>query len=113
MKKSPARTAPKPSPGPSIENLDDTDVATVFQRFRDEVDTCREATTRYDSLDYLTTPGDTISLRWIYTHLVEEYARHNGHADLLREAIDGARRWPAVLRRRGCAGGWSRGRSWA
>ena len=30
------------------------------------------------------------SMRWIYLHMVEEYARHNGHADLLREAIDGA-----------------------
>jgi uncharacterized damage-inducible protein DinB len=33
---------------------------------------------------------DEFSLRWILLHLVEEYARHNGHADLLREAIDGA-----------------------
>ena len=31
-----------------------------------------------------------LSLRWVLTHLVEEYARHNGHADLLRERIDGA-----------------------
>lgn len=30
------------------------------------------------------------SLRWVYLHLIEEYARHNGHADLLRERIDGA-----------------------
>lgn len=30
-----------------------------------------------------------ISLRWIYLHMIEEYARHNGHADLLREALDG------------------------
>jgi len=29
------------------------------------------------------------NLRWILVHLIEEYARHNGHADLLREAIDG------------------------
>ena len=29
------------------------------------------------------------SLRWILVHMIEEYARHNGHADLLREAIDG------------------------
>lgn len=33
--------------------------------------------------------GDEISLRWILVHLIEEYARHNGHADLLRESIDG------------------------
>ena len=30
-----------------------------------------------------------MSLRPIYLHMIEEYARHNGHADLLREAIDG------------------------
>lgn len=33
--------------------------------------------------------GARPSLRWILLHLIEEYARHNGHADLLREAIDG------------------------
>ena len=30
------------------------------------------------------------SLRWVLVHMIEEYARHNGHADLLREAIDGS-----------------------
>ena len=33
--------------------------------------------------------GRPVSLRWIYVHMIEEYARHNGHADLLRERIDG------------------------
>jgi len=33
--------------------------------------------------------GRPVSLRWIYLHMIEEYARHNGHADLLRERIDG------------------------
>jgi uncharacterized damage-inducible protein DinB len=33
--------------------------------------------------------GRPISVRWVLTHMVEEYARHNGHADLLRECIDG------------------------
>ncbi len=32
----------------------------------------------------------TVSFRWVLIHLIEEYARHNGHADLLRERIDGA-----------------------
>jgi uncharacterized damage-inducible protein DinB len=30
-----------------------------------------------------------VSLRWVLVHMLEEYARHNGHADLLRESIDG------------------------
>ena len=33
--------------------------------------------------------GVAPSLRWILVHLIEEYARHNGHADLLRESVDG------------------------
>ena len=33
---------------------------------------------------------EPFSLRWIYTHMIEEYARHNGHADLVRERLDGA-----------------------
>jgi hypothetical protein len=40
-------------------------------------------------------PGHDVtnSLRWVYVHTIEEYARHNGHADLLRERIDGATGW--------------------
>jgi len=34
--------------------------------------------------------GDPPNLRWIVVHMIEEYARHNGHADLLRESLDGA-----------------------
>jgi uncharacterized damage-inducible protein DinB len=42
------------------------------------------------SLDQVHEAGDdSYSLRWALTHLIEEYARHNGHADLLREAVDG------------------------
>jgi hypothetical protein len=33
--------------------------------------------------------GTELDLRWIYVHMIEEYARHNGHADILREQIDG------------------------
>jgi hypothetical protein len=33
--------------------------------------------------------GSAPSLRWILCHLIEEYARHNGHADLIRESVDG------------------------
>ena len=33
--------------------------------------------------------GRAPRLRWILLHMIEEYARHNGHADLLRESVDG------------------------
>jgi uncharacterized damage-inducible protein DinB len=42
-----------------------------------------------DTLARRTRHGEAASLRWILVHLVEEYARHCGHADLLREAVDG------------------------
>ncbi|GAA5107652.1 DinB family protein [Nocardia iowensis] len=42
-----------------------------------------------DSVGVRHPSGETYTLRWILTHMVEEYARHNGHADLLRESIDG------------------------
>jgi len=34
--------------------------------------------------------GEPFSLRWILVHMIEEYARHNGHADLIRQSIDGS-----------------------
>jgi hypothetical protein len=34
--------------------------------------------------------GESPSLRWILVHMIEEYARHNGHADFIRESIDGS-----------------------
>lgn len=34
--------------------------------------------------------GNEVSMRWILVHMIDEYSRHNGHADLLRERIDGA-----------------------
>jgi uncharacterized damage-inducible protein DinB len=41
------------------------------------------------SMSAETEGGSQISLRWIVCHLIEEYARHNGHADLIRESVDG------------------------
>ncbi len=36
------------------------------------------------------------SVRWVWFHLVEELARHAGHADIIREAVDGATMYPLV-----------------
>src|ERR1022692_2963593 len=41
----------------------------------------------------VTRSGEACSLRWIYVHMIEEYARLNGHADLIREFVDGAVGW--------------------
>ena len=66
-------------------------VREVLSRVSDEAST-NDATTG-DPLGALAKRswpnGDKPSLRWILVHMIEEYARHNGHADLLREAVDG------------------------
>ncbi|MFB8282269.1 DinB family protein [Nocardia colli] len=54
-------------------------------RSRDIVAGCREL----DKVGVRYPTGESYTLRWILTHMIEEYARHNGHADLLREIIDG------------------------
>jgi hypothetical protein len=56
-----------------------------------EMEVCRAAAARVSLDDEFTTKswGRRVSVRWVYVHMIEEYARHNGHADLLRERIDG------------------------
>lgn len=58
-----------------------------------ECEASRRAAAGRSLEDTGTRRGEACSLRWIYTHMVEEYARHNGHADLLRELLDGVVGW--------------------
>jgi hypothetical protein len=59
--------------------------------FAEECDLARQAVAQASLGDEFTGGrGRTLSLRWVYTHMIEEYAQHNGHADLLRQRIDGA-----------------------
>jgi uncharacterized damage-inducible protein DinB len=59
------------------------------------VDASRQWAASAESLDEPSNgdADETYSLRWIMVHMIEEYARHCGHADFLREAIDGDRAW--------------------
>jgi hypothetical protein len=65
-----------------------------LRAYRAELAAAREEAARHELGDSVRkvragTPT-AVSLRWIYIHMIEEYARHNGHADLVRERIDGA-----------------------
>jgi uncharacterized damage-inducible protein DinB len=64
----------------------------AFATWRRAMDESREVTARTDLGATFRHDrwGTEVSLRWVLAHMIEEYARHNGHADLLREAIDGA-----------------------
>ena len=67
-------------------------VEEAWAAWREEVAFAEELTTATPNLEVTGEDGwrGTVSLRWVLVHMIEEYARHNGHADLLRERIDGA-----------------------
>ncbi|MGW4926343.1 DinB family protein [Streptomyces parvulus] len=70
--------------------VEGADADQAFGVWREECDHSRAVASSFASLDDTVECGSvTISLRYVLTHMIEEYARHNGHADLLREAIDG------------------------
>ena len=62
-----------------------------YESYVNELDACRAAVANRGLDDIFIHPrtGESMSVRWLYLHLIEEYARHNGHADLLRQTIDG------------------------
>ena len=65
-------------------------MAAAFEFWHAECARAREISAAMDLDDTGIHPQGPLSLRWVLTHMIEEYARHNGHADLLRETIDGA-----------------------
>jgi uncharacterized damage-inducible protein DinB len=79
-------------PDADFENIDPAAAEQDYATYLREVELARAAVAQRD-LDetYFNAyhKGD-MDLRWIYVHMIEEYARHNGHADFLRERIDGA-----------------------
>jgi uncharacterized damage-inducible protein DinB len=76
-----------------FDDVDDADAAADLDAYRLECEAATAVVADRD-LDVVVPsrghhPELTRSVRWIFLHMIEEYARHNGHADLLREAIDG------------------------
>lgn len=80
---------------PEAENLTPEDtVASVVDMYRSAVDRSQAVVASNDDLDQKATRSrrpnrPTQSMRWILVHMIEETARHAGHADILREQIDG------------------------
>lgn len=77
------------NPDGDFNDVDDADVADTFNEFARECARSREILATRSLDDTFVRRGETISIRWLLAHLIEEYARHNGHADLLRQVIDG------------------------
>jgi uncharacterized damage-inducible protein DinB len=87
----------KEEPDGDFDGVPTADVGQAFDDWRAE---CQHAMELVEGAPSLEVAGDfergdprrgePVSLRWILTHMIEEYARHNGHADLIRERIDGS-----------------------
>src|ERR1700733_14995027 len=79
--------------GLDFEQVDEADAPGDLAAFRRECEAATAAVAQRSLDDIVRSrrepPGPDRDLRWIFLHMIEEYARHNGHADLLREAIDG------------------------
>jgi uncharacterized damage-inducible protein DinB len=84
---------PVVSPFPGLDedynDLDPSRAAADYARLTEEFSRADEAAANASLDDTIMEDGEPMSLRMIYLHMLEEYARHLGHADLLRERIDG------------------------
>jgi hypothetical protein len=79
------------TPDGEIDDNDPTPLAGVVENFRVTCDLSRQILAAHSLEDVVhsVVAGAPVSGRYVGWHMVQEYARHNGHADLLREAIDG------------------------
>ncbi|HEU4346711.1 MAG TPA: DinB family protein [Actinoplanes sp.] len=74
-----------------FDDVGGADAEADYRTYLTEVDLARKAGTGLSlEHEFPLRQHPAISVRWVYLHMIEEYARHNGHADLLRERIDGA-----------------------
>jgi uncharacterized damage-inducible protein DinB len=81
----------EPPTDADFNDIDNADPDDAMRTWREECERGDEIIAQHDLDDVvLQRSGRQVSLRWILVHMVEEYSRHNGHADLLRERIDGA-----------------------
>jgi hypothetical protein len=79
-------------PDGEFDHVDTADAEQDFATYLREIDLARQAAAgrELDETFFHSHRHAWMSVRWVYVHMIEEYARHNGHADLLRERIDGA-----------------------
>ena len=79
-------------PDADFDDVDSADIAQTFAAWHEVCDESRRLaaeTAHLGTVGRKLRDGEAVSLRWILIHMLEEYARHNGHADLLRQVIDG------------------------
>jgi len=83
------------SPDGDFDDLDPAAAEADFAAYAAEVEAARAVQAKSDFDDTFEVhrsngTSETIDIRALVLHMIEEYARHNGHADLLREVVDGS-----------------------
>ena len=76
-------------PDADFDDVDPSRAPEDFATLRAECELADEAARGHALDETFEVRGELLDLRWIYLHMIEEYARHNGHADFLRERVDG------------------------
>jgi hypothetical protein len=78
-------------PDGEFDHVETADAERDYATYLAEVEAARRAAAAHalDDVFHHSYRKVDMSVRWVYLHMIEEYARHNGHADLLRERIDG------------------------
>ncbi len=78
-------------PDGEFDNVASADARSDLTVYLQQVELAKDAVAgrSLDDVFFHARRGVEMSVRWVYLHMIEEYARHNGHADLLRERIDG------------------------
>jgi len=73
-----------------FDDVEGADAQADYAVFLEEIEAARAAIADVPlDHEFISRRKSVMSVRWVYLHMIEEYARHNGHADLLRERIDG------------------------
>ncbi len=81
------------NPQADFDDIETADAEADLETYRCEMEAARTAVAGL-ALDIIVPfpwGGPDRDIRWIYLHMIEEYARHNGHADLIRECVDGVK----------------------
>jgi uncharacterized damage-inducible protein DinB len=76
-------------PDADFEDLDPADAESAYARLLAEQESARRAVAGASLDETFVEKCEKISLRLVFVHMIGEYARHNGHADLIRQRIDG------------------------
>jgi len=78
-------------PDGEFDTLGSHPVEEVWRRYHAAVNEARTVVASFPAAEEpaRSAGADQPNVRWVLLHMIEEYARHNGHADLLRQAIDG------------------------